>query len=60
VLDGFAKNGSGKSMPQFSGKAYSSIFHGMMKILNDILDHLYHGARLTNQLAEWAQEGWYV
>ncbi|KAI6006704.1 hypothetical protein F5J12DRAFT_782939 [Pisolithus orientalis] len=32
VLDRFAKNGTGKMMPQFSSKAYNSIFHGMMKL----------------------------
>ena len=47
-------------MPQFSGKAYNSIFHGMMKILQEILRHPYHGARLTQQLSQWAIEGWYV
>ncbi|KAI6142015.1 hypothetical protein BKA82DRAFT_4361475 [Pisolithus tinctorius] len=58
VLDGFAKNGTGKTMPQFSGKAYNSIFHGMMKVLNDILRNPYHSARLRDQLSQWAKEGW--
>ncbi|KAI5996834.1 hypothetical protein F5J12DRAFT_785261 [Pisolithus orientalis] len=58
VLDGFAKNSTGKMMPQFSSKAYNSIFHGMMKVLNDILHNPYHGARLCNQLSQWAKEGW--
>ncbi|KAI6142500.1 hypothetical protein BKA82DRAFT_149249 [Pisolithus tinctorius] len=58
VLDGFAKNGTGKTMPQFSSKAYNSIFHGMMKVLNDILCNPYHGTRLCDQLSQWAKEGW--
>ncbi|KAI6002439.1 hypothetical protein F5J12DRAFT_948084 [Pisolithus orientalis] len=58
VLDGFVKNGTGKTMPQFSGKAYNSIFHGMMKVLNDILCNPYHSVRLHNQLSQWAKEGW--
>ncbi|KAI6148127.1 hypothetical protein BKA82DRAFT_4015170 [Pisolithus tinctorius] len=41
----FAKNGTGKMMPQFSSKAYNSIFHGMMKVLNNILCNPYHGAK---------------
>lgn len=39
-------------MPQFSGKAYSSIFQGMAKILQDILQHPYHSVKSTQQLAE--------
>ncbi|KAI5984982.1 hypothetical protein F5J12DRAFT_787453 [Pisolithus orientalis] len=58
VLDGFVKNGTGKTMPQFSGKAYISIFHGMMKVLNDILHNPYHGVRLCDQLSQWVKEGW--
>ncbi|KIN99145.1 hypothetical protein M404DRAFT_155717, partial [Pisolithus tinctorius Marx 270] len=58
VLDRFAKNGTGKTMPQFSSKAYNSIFHGMMKVLNDILRNPYHSARLRDQLSQWAKEGW--
>ncbi|KAI6008903.1 hypothetical protein F5J12DRAFT_782311 [Pisolithus orientalis] len=51
-------NGTEKMMPQFSGKAYNSIFHGMMKVLNDILCNPYHGTRLHNQLSQWEKEGW--
>ncbi|KAI6015337.1 hypothetical protein F5J12DRAFT_970389 [Pisolithus orientalis] len=58
VLDRFVKNSTGKMMPQFSSKAYNSIFHGMMKVLNDILHNPYHGARLHNQLSQWVKEGW--
>ncbi|KAI5999760.1 hypothetical protein F5J12DRAFT_784539 [Pisolithus orientalis] len=58
VLDGFVKNGTGKTMPQFSSKAYNSIFRGMMKVLNDILHNPYHSARLHNLLSQWAKEGW--
>ncbi|KAI6145993.1 hypothetical protein BKA82DRAFT_4016152 [Pisolithus tinctorius] len=58
VLDRFVKNRTGKMMPQFSDKAYNSIFHGMMKVLNDILCNPYHGARLCNQLSQWVKEGW--
>ncbi|KAI6002335.1 hypothetical protein F5J12DRAFT_784054 [Pisolithus orientalis] len=58
VLDRFAKNGTGKMMPQFSGKAYISIFHGMMKVLNNILHNPYHGVRLHDQLSQWVKEGW--
>ncbi|KAI6019710.1 hypothetical protein F5J12DRAFT_780816 [Pisolithus orientalis] len=57
VLDGFAKNGTGKMMPQFSSKAYNSIFHGMMKVLNNILHNPYHSTRLHDQLSQWAKEG---
>ncbi|KAI5981557.1 hypothetical protein F5J12DRAFT_900761 [Pisolithus orientalis] len=58
VLDRFVKNSTGKTMPQFSSKAYNSIFHGMMKVLNDILHNPYHSMRLHNQLSQWAKEGW--
>ncbi|KAI5980455.1 hypothetical protein F5J12DRAFT_789238 [Pisolithus orientalis] len=58
VLDGFVKNSTGKMMPQFSSKAYNSIVHGMMKVLNDILHNPYHGARLCDQLSQWVKEGW--
>ncbi|KAI5980850.1 hypothetical protein F5J12DRAFT_931323 [Pisolithus orientalis] len=58
VLDGFAKNGTGKMMPQFSSKAYNSIFHGMMKVLNNILHNPYHSMRLHDQLSQWAKKGW--
>ncbi|KAI5994273.1 hypothetical protein F5J12DRAFT_785835 [Pisolithus orientalis] len=58
VLDGFVKNGTGKTMPQFSGKAYNSIFHGMMKVLNNILCNPYHSMRLCDQLSQWVKEGW--
>ncbi|KAI5983933.1 hypothetical protein F5J12DRAFT_787696 [Pisolithus orientalis] len=58
VLDGFVKNSTGKMMPQFSSKAYNSIFHGMMKVLNNILHNPYHCARLCNQFSQWAKEGW--
>ncbi|KAI5984929.1 hypothetical protein F5J12DRAFT_787488 [Pisolithus orientalis] len=51
-------NSTGKMMPQFSGKAYNSIFHGMMKVLNNILHNPYHGARLHDQLSQWAKDGW--
>ncbi|KAI5988300.1 hypothetical protein F5J12DRAFT_786874 [Pisolithus orientalis] len=49
---------TGKTMPQFSGKAYNSIFHGMMKVLNNILHNPYHSARLRDQLSQWVKEGW--
>ncbi|KAI5981390.1 hypothetical protein F5J12DRAFT_900839 [Pisolithus orientalis] len=49
VLDRFAKNSTGKMMPQFSGKAYN---------LNNILCNPYHGMRLCNQLSQWVKEGW--
>ncbi|KAI6000141.1 hypothetical protein F5J12DRAFT_784455 [Pisolithus orientalis] len=53
-----AANSTGKTMPQFSGKAYNSIFHGMMKVLNDILCNPYHSVRLHKQLSQWVKEGW--
>ncbi|KAI6008822.1 hypothetical protein F5J12DRAFT_782254 [Pisolithus orientalis] len=58
VLDRFAQNATGKMMPQFSVKAYNSIFHGMMKVLNDILCNPYHSTRLCDQLSQWVKEGW--
>ena len=58
VLDGFAKNGNGKTLPEFSGKRYSSIFHAMLGMLHGIQKDPYHGEKLRVQLMEWANEGW--
>ena len=58
VLDGFAKNGSGKTFPDFSGRGYNSIFHAMLGMLHDIQKDSYHGEKLRVQLTEWAKEGW--
>ncbi|KAG9309408.1 hypothetical protein JVU11DRAFT_10659 [Chiua virens] len=62
VLDGFAKNGAStlKMIPQFSGKEYRSTFQAMVKMLNEVLRHPYHGQKLRKQLNQWAQEGWLV
>ncbi|KAG2115474.1 hypothetical protein DEU56DRAFT_761667 [Suillus clintonianus] len=58
VLDGLAKNGHGKSYPNFSSKDYSPIYNQMLVFLEDILDDAHHGPRLTAQLREWAAAGW--
>jgi len=52
VLDGFAKNGSGKTFPNFSGKGYNSIFHAMLGMLHNIQKDPYHGTKLQAQLME--------
>ncbi|KAI6035320.1 hypothetical protein F5J12DRAFT_887118 [Pisolithus orientalis] len=46
------------SLALVAAMAYNSIFHGMMKVLNDILHNPYHGMRLRDQLSQWVKEGW--
>ena len=58
ALDGFAKNSSSKLMPHFSAKGYTSIFRGLLVIIDKVLQHPYHGDRLRDQLALWGREGW--
>ena len=58
VLNGFVKNGGGKTFPNFSGKGYNSIFHAMLGMLHNIQKDPYHGAKLQAQLMEWAKEEW--
>ncbi|KAG1865023.1 hypothetical protein DFJ58DRAFT_838759 [Suillus subalutaceus] len=50
VLDGLAKNGHGKSYPNFSSKDYSPIYNRMLIFLKDILGDAYHGPRLAAAL----------
>ncbi|KAG1834305.1 hypothetical protein DFJ58DRAFT_847627 [Suillus subalutaceus] len=50
VLDGLAKNGHGKSYPNFSSKDYSPIYNRMLVFLKDILGDAYHGPRLAAAL----------
>ena len=47
-------------MPQFSGKDYGSIYFSILGLIEKTAKDLYHGPRLQLQLAEWAQNGWYV
>jgi hypothetical protein len=58
VLDGYALNGAGDAFPKFSAKAYSSIYHGVITLIEATLEDPYHGPRLADQLARWAREGW--
>ena len=58
VLDGYARNGTGKSLPKFSAKAYASIYNGLLGLIEETLRHPYHGPRLNEQLGRWAREGW--
>ncbi|KIK35461.1 hypothetical protein CY34DRAFT_26606 [Suillus luteus UH-Slu-Lm8-n1] len=58
VLDGFSKNGSGKSFPKFSAKEYSSLYTAMLAKLEMIMDDPYHGPKLVQQLHSWAAAGW--
>ncbi|KAG0692725.1 hypothetical protein DFH29DRAFT_882122 [Suillus ampliporus] len=54
VLDGLVKNGNGKSYPNFSAKEYKAIYTKMVKLLNDIKGHPYHGPKLAKQLHSWS------
>ncbi|KAG1899634.1 uncharacterized protein F5891DRAFT_1189443 [Suillus fuscotomentosus] len=58
VLNGLAKNGHGKSYPNFSMKDYGPIYCQMLELLKCILKDAYHGPRLLAQLQEWAAAGW--
>ncbi|KAG1749455.1 hypothetical protein EDB19DRAFT_1904557 [Suillus lakei] len=58
ILNGLAKNGHGKSYPKFSTKEYSPIYCQMLKMINEILRHAYHGPKLVVQLQDWAEAGW--
>ncbi|KAG9308735.1 hypothetical protein JVU11DRAFT_11523 [Chiua virens] len=62
VLDRFAKNRVSmlKMIPQFLGKEYWSTFQAMVKMLNKVPCHPYHGQKLRKQLDQWVQEGWLV
>ncbi|KAG2127096.1 hypothetical protein DEU56DRAFT_958832 [Suillus clintonianus] len=58
VLDGLAKNGSGKSFPKFTAKEYGSLYSLTVTKLQGILEHSYHGPKLVQQLRSWARAGW--
>ncbi|KAG2133727.1 hypothetical protein DEU56DRAFT_950499 [Suillus clintonianus] len=58
VLDGLVKNGNGKTYPNFSSKEYKAIYTKMVKLLNDIKEHPYHGPKLAKQLRLWSASGW--
>ena len=47
-------------MPLFSGKEYGSIYTSILGLVEKMAKDLYHGLRLQSQLAEWAQDAWYV
>jgi hypothetical protein len=49
---------SGKYFPKFIAKDYSSVYFSMVAELKNIMKHEYHGPKLTQQLHEWAAEGW--
>ncbi|KAG2134542.1 hypothetical protein DEU56DRAFT_756968 [Suillus clintonianus] len=55
VLDGLVKNGNGKTYPNFSSTEYKAIYTKMVKLLNDIKEHPYHGPKLAKQLRLWAE-----
>jgi len=58
VLDGYARNGTGKRFPKFSAKMYASIYNALLSLIEETLRDAYHGPRLNDQLAHWAREGW--
>ncbi|KAG1737281.1 hypothetical protein EDB19DRAFT_1829570 [Suillus lakei] len=58
ILDGLAKNSSGKSSPKFTAKEYRPTYASALKSLGEIMDHPYHGPRLVKQLQSWAEAGW--
>ena len=60
VLDGFVKDGRGKHMPLFLGKNYGSIYLGILGLVEKMAKDSYHGLWLQSQLAEWAQDAWYI
>ena len=54
VLDGYARNGTGKALAKFSAKAYASIYSEVLGLIEEMLQHPYHGPRLGKQLSCWA------
>ena len=58
MLDSFTHSGLAKSIPQFSGKAYSSIYHGLLSMVDQVMKHKYHGPKLQQQLLQWGQKAW--
>lgn len=58
VLDGYAKDGTGQNIPKFSSKSYSSIYLGMLSLIDGISSDPYHGPRLEERLSRWARDGW--
>lgn len=48
ALDGYARNGTGKKFPKFSAKAYLSIYHLLLSLIEDMLQHAYHGPHLSD------------
>jgi hypothetical protein len=57
-VDGSAKNGNGKSFPNFSAKLYGSIYRQMLNLLGKVLKDPHHGPKLERQLQSWAEAGW--
>ncbi|KAI5995117.1 hypothetical protein EDD15DRAFT_2366042 [Pisolithus albus] len=45
VLDGYAKNGTGKWFPKFSAKAYASIYNAILALIEETSRNPYHGPR---------------
>ncbi|KAG1738915.1 uncharacterized protein EDB91DRAFT_1249090 [Suillus paluster] len=58
ILDSLAKNGNGKSFPKFTTKEYCPTYTSVLKSLQNIMEHPYHGPKLVEQLQSWAEAGW--
>ncbi|KAG1726643.1 uncharacterized protein EDB91DRAFT_1086726 [Suillus paluster] len=58
VFQGLKKDGNGKCYSKFTSKEYESIFHSMLRLLNDVMKDPYHSPKLVQQLHEWAKVGW--
>ncbi|KAG1883537.1 uncharacterized protein F5891DRAFT_990702 [Suillus fuscotomentosus] len=56
VLDGLVKNGHGKSYPKFSAKEYGPIYRQMVRMIDQILQHPYHGPRAACLKLDGAEE----
>ncbi|KAG1753546.1 uncharacterized protein EDB91DRAFT_1077292 [Suillus paluster] len=58
VLNSLAKNGNGKSSLKFTTKEYRPTYTSALKLLQNIMEHPYHGPKLVEQLQSWAEAGW--
>ena len=47
-------------MTLFLGKNYGSIYLGILGLIEKTAKDSYHGLWLQSQLAEWAQDAWYI
>jgi len=54
VLDGYARNSTGKRFLKFSAKTYASIYNALLSLIEETLRDAYHGPHLNDRLARWA------